>query len=94
MPQQKIDSNSDKKVFSKLNHLIEKHAKCLTKKEHSYLTHYQWKSSNCYVMPKINKCQEIHQERKKTIKIYIQMKAPYSWSKLSYSEIKFSWKKS
>ena len=35
MSQQKIDSNSDKKVFSKLNHLIEKHAKCLTKKEHS-----------------------------------------------------------
>ena len=60
MPQQKIDSNSDKKVFSKLNNLIEKHAKCLNKKEHSYLTHYQWKSSNFYVMPKINKCQEIH----------------------------------
>ena len=35
----KIDSNSEKKVFSKLNHIIDKHAKCLTKKEHKYLTH-------------------------------------------------------
>ena len=37
----KIDSNSDKKVFSKLNRLIDKHAKCLTKREHKCLTHYQ-----------------------------------------------------
>ena len=28
----KIDSNSDKKVFSKLNRLIDKHAKCLNQK--------------------------------------------------------------
>ena len=54
-----IDSNSDKKAFSKLSHLLDKHAKCLTKREHKYLTHYQWKSSNFYVIPKKSKCQEI-----------------------------------
>ena len=61
------------KVFSKLNCLIDKHAKCLTKKEHKYLTHYQWKSSNFYVMPKINKSQEILEKVEKSHEIYIQM---------------------
>ena len=74
----RIDSNSDKKVFSKLNRLIDKHAKCLTKKEYKYLTHYQWKSSNFYVMPKINKCQEILEEIEKSNDIYIQMEPPNS----------------
>ena len=74
----KIDSNSDKKVFSKLNRLIDKHANCLTKKEHKYLTHYQWKSSNFYVMPKINKCQEILKEIENSNEIYIQMEPPNS----------------
>ena len=50
----KIDSNSGKKIFSKLNRLIDKHTKRLTKREHTYLIHYQWKFSNFYVMPKIN----------------------------------------
>ena len=45
----KIDIKSDKKVFSKSNRL-----KCLKEKEHDYLIHYQWESSNFYVMPKIN----------------------------------------
>ena len=74
----KNDSNSDKNVFSKLNRLIDKHAKCLTKREHKYLTHYQWKSSNFYVIPKINKCQEILKEIKKSNKICIQIKPPNS----------------
>ena len=72
----KIDNNSDKKVFPKLNHLIDKHAKCLTKREQKYLTHYQWKYSNFYVMPKINKCQESLEEIEKSNEIYIQMKPP------------------
>ena len=70
----KIDSNTYKNVFPKLNCLIDKHAKCLTKREHKFLTHYQWKSSNLYVMPKINKCQQILEEIQKSIEIYIQMK--------------------
>ena len=67
-----------KMFFSKLNRLIDKHAKCLTKREHKYLTHYQWKSSNFYVIPKINKCQEILKEIKKSNKICIQIKPPNS----------------
>ena len=50
----KNDSNMDKKVFSKFNHLIDTQAECLTKKEHKYLTRYQWKSGNFYLMSKIN----------------------------------------
>ena len=69
----KIDSNSDKKVFSKLNRLIDKHAECLTKREHKYLTHYQWKSNNFYAMPKINKYQVILKEIVKYNANYIQI---------------------
>ena len=74
----KIDSNSDKKVFSKLNRLTDRNAKCLTKREYKYLTHYHWKPSNFYVMPKINKCQEIQVEIEKLDEIYIQMEPPNS----------------
>ena len=73
-----VDSNSDKEVSSKLNRLIDKHAKCLTKKEHRYLTNYQWKTSNFYVKPKINKCQEILEEIEKSSESYIQIKPPNS----------------
>ena len=69
----KIDSNSDKKVFSKSNRLIDKHAECLTKREHKYLTHYQWKSNNFYAMPKINKYQVILKEIVKYNANYIQI---------------------
>ena len=62
----KIDSNSDRKVFSRSNPFINKHAECL--KEHKYLTHCQWKSSNFYVMPKINKNREIIEEIKIPVK--------------------------
>ena len=65
----KIDSNSDQKVFSRSNHSINKHAECL--KEHKYLTHCLWKSSNFYVIPKINKNQEIIEEIKNSNEIYI-----------------------
>ena len=65
----KIDSNSDQKVFSRSNHSIKKHAECL--KKHKYLTHCLWKSSNFYVIPKINKNQEIIEEIKNSNEIYI-----------------------
>ena len=61
----KVDSNSNKKVFSKLNSLIDKHSECLT--------HWQWKSSNFNVMPKINKCKEILEEIEKSNEVCIQM---------------------
>ena len=74
----KIDSNSNIKIFSKSNRFIDKHAKCLIKNEHKNLTHYQWKSCNFYVMPKINKCQEILEEIEKSNEVYIQMESPNS----------------
>ena len=51
----KTDSDSDKKVYSKLNCAIDKHEECLTKKEHKYLIQWklnQRKFSNFNVMPK------------------------------------------
>ena len=73
---QKIDQNSDKKVFTKLNHLINKHSECFTKNENTYLTQYQWKTSNFYIMPKINKCEEIITIIEETNDIYIKMDPP------------------
>ena len=74
----KIDSNSDKRILSKLNCLVDERAKCLHKTEHKYLTHYQWKSIYFYVMPKTNKWQGTLKEIEKSNEVYIQMEPPNS----------------
>ena len=38
----------------------------------------KWKSSNLYVIPKINKCKEILEEIEKSNEICIQMEPPIS----------------
>ena len=47
---------ADKKAFKDLQNLITKHKDCLTNNEFKYVTQYEWKSSNFYIQPKINKC--------------------------------------
>ena len=49
------DLNADKKVFTALGHLIDKHKTCCTKDEIAYLTNFEWKTSEFYVLPKIHK---------------------------------------
>ena len=51
---QKVDSNSDNRVFNNLEILIKKHESCLTKNERKYILNSNWKSPNFYVLPKIH----------------------------------------
>ena len=70
------DENSDKKVFNKQEKLMRKHQKCLTPKEMSYITKYDWKTSNFYVNPKISKCKEIKDRIKTNTSNYLKMTPP------------------
>ena len=51
--------NSDMKVMKHLTSLMDKHRLCLSDKEYEYITSYEWKTSNFYILPKIHKCQAI-----------------------------------
>ena len=51
--------SSDKNFFKNLQKLATTHKECLTSNEFKYVTEYEWKSSNFYVQPKINKCAEL-----------------------------------
>ena len=54
-----VDLNNDKKVVKELANVVKKHSKCLTEKEKKYLTDFDWKTSEFYVLPKVHKCQSI-----------------------------------
>ena len=56
---------------------LEKHKEYLTKKDKSYVTNNEWKSSNFYVLPKIDKSEIIIQEVKKSNSEYIMMVPPH-----------------
>ena len=49
-------ADADKKVYIEQAKLMQKHEKCLTKKEMKFITDYEWKTSNFYINPKISKC--------------------------------------
>lgn len=69
---------SDKKVFKEVITLMKLYKDCLTNKEFKYITDYTWKSSNFYVQPKINKCQEIKKVITDSNCVYIKMAPPES----------------
>ena len=56
---EKADVNADKKVFQDLKSYIELNKSCLTSKELNYITKYEWRWSNFYIQPKINKCKTL-----------------------------------
>ena len=68
---QKVDSNSDKKVFNNLKFVIKKHESCLTKNELTYILNSNWKSSNFYVLPKIHKSKKIIEEINESNNIFV-----------------------
>ena len=70
-----FDGDSDKRAFSKLKRLIYKHAKCLTKKKHQYLTHYQWKLT-------FMSCQKYINAKKFSKKLKNPMKVRSKWNHL------------
>ena len=73
---QKVDSNSDKRVFNNLKILIKKHESCLTKNEMKYVLNSNWKSSNFYVLPKIHKSKKIIEEINENHSICLNMQPP------------------
>ena len=72
----KIDTGADKLVFKQLKILMEKHKNCLTHKEFTYITNYEWKTSNFYVTPKIHKSQIIKDIIKINESTYIDIDPP------------------
>ena len=69
---------SNRKVFRELKRLLETHKPCLTTKELDYVTRYDWKTSNFYVQPKINKCQVLKEIIHLSNSDYIDTDAPES----------------
>ena len=69
---------SDKKVFKNLQTLATKHKECLTNNELKYVSEYEWKSSNFYVQPKINKCTELKELISNSNSHYIKTNPPHT----------------
>ena len=73
---ERTTEDADKKVFNAQTKLMDKHVKCLTKKEYKYITNYMWKTSNFYVNPKISKCKEIKERMRTNNRRYLKMQPP------------------
>ena len=73
---QKVDSNSDKRVFNNRKLLIKKHQSCLTKNKLKYILNSNWKSSNFYVLPKVHKPKKIIEEINESNDICLNMQPP------------------
>ena len=72
----KADSNADEIVITKLRALMEKHSNCLTEDEFDYVTDFNWKTSNLYVLPKIHKSKIIIDTIKESDTPYLHMPIP------------------
>ena len=68
--------DANKKVYAELSKLVSKHGKCLTKGERNFILAEDWKEAHFYVLPKINKCQEIVEKIRSEGEIYVEMKMP------------------
>ena len=72
----KADSKADEFVMAKLRALMEKHSNCLTEDEFDYITDFNWKTSNLYVLPKIHKSRIIIDTIKETDSPYLHIPIP------------------
>ncbi len=72
----KASSNEDEIVMKNLKSLIKKHNVTLTKKEQNFITDFDLKSSNFYVLPKIHKSKEIIEKIKSSNNKFINMLPP------------------
>ena len=73
---QKVDSNSDKRVFNNLKLPIKKRESCLTNNELKYILNSNWKSSYFYVLPKVHKSKKIIEEINESNNICLNMQPP------------------
>ena len=73
---EKVSNNEDNNVMKNLKKLVQKHQNALTKKEQDFLTDFQWKTSNMYVLPKIHKSKIILDKIASSNQDFIQMSPP------------------
>ena len=72
----KVDINCDHRVSKLSKLLMMKHKQCLTTKEVEYITDFDYKSSNFYVLPKIHKSTSIIEKVSQNNSSYIHMDVP------------------
>ena len=73
---EKCHEKEDIRTFKELKKLVNTHKDCLTKKEIDYVTNYEWKTSNFYVQPKVNKCKILKDIITQTNNEYIKTDPP------------------
>ena len=70
------DEDVNHEVFSDLEALVNKYASCLTKSERKFILREDWRDAYFYVLPKINKCQEIIRKIHSEQTEYVEMNMP------------------
>ena len=73
---EQVENNIDRKVYKNLTDFCAKHQESLTNNERKVILDDDWKESNLYVLPKINKCKTILKEMQKKQEHCIQMPMP------------------
>jgi len=73
---QEVTLDQDNIVMRNLKILVNKYQDVLTTKELQFITNFEWKSSNFYVLPKIHKCKDIINTISTCKAEYIEMLPP------------------
>ena len=70
------DEDINHQVYSDLTVLVEKYASCLTKSERKFILKEDWSNAYFYVLPKINKCEEVIRKLHSEQTEYVEMSMP------------------
>ena len=73
---EKIPIGEDKVVVQNLRKLVNRHKDSLTDKEQQFITDFEWKTSNFYVLPKIHKSKEIIGKISSSNQEFVEMSPP------------------
>ena len=73
---QQIQSDEDTKLMKKIQNFVVEYETELTKKEISYLTHFEFKTSNLYCLPKVHKSKSVELAMKTQESDVISVHAP------------------
>ena len=73
---QLIQSDEDAKLMKKIQNFVVQYETELTNKEISYLTHFEFKTSNLYCLPKVHKSKSVEQAMKTQVSDVISVHAP------------------
>ena len=73
---ERVPLDEDKVVVQNLQNHVIRHKESLTEKEQKFITDFNWKTSNFYVLPKIHKSKEIIDEICSSNEDFVQMSPP------------------